>query len=238
VEILGLTTEGDRRLEVSLAAIGGKGLFVKELEEAMAEGRADIAVHSAKDVPVALPEGYALAAILERGEPRDAFVASRYRDLAALPAGARVGTSSPRRQCLLRSRHPQLIIEPLRGNVDTRVRKLDDGEFDALLLACSLRPACSASAWVTGSPRCWHRKSARPRRGRARWRSSAAPGVATCWRCWRRSTTRTPRAASWRSARSHARSPAAATCRWARTPGSRALACALTGSWARPTARC
>ena len=127
VEILGLTTEGDRRLTVSLATIGGKGLFVKELEEAMAQGRADMAVHSAKDVPAQLPEGYTLAAVLEREDPRDAFLSNRYRDLAALPAGARVGTSSLRRQCQLSARYPRLTIEPLRGNVDTRVRKLDDG---------------------------------------------------------------------------------------------------------------
>ncbi len=137
VEILGLTTEGDRRLTVSLATIGGKGLFVKELEEAMAEGRADMAVHSAKDVPAQLLEGFTLAAVLEREDPRDAFLSNRYRDPAALPAGARVGTSSLRRQCQLRARYPHLTIEPLRGNVDTRVRKLDAGEFDAVILAAA-----------------------------------------------------------------------------------------------------
>ncbi len=137
VEILGLTTEGDRRLSVSLAAIGGKGLFVKELEEAMAEGRADMAVHSAKDVPVHLPEGYLLAAMLEREDPRDAFVSNRYEGLAALPTGARVGTSSARRQCQLGARYPRLRIEPLRGNVDTRLRKLDAGQYDAVILAAA-----------------------------------------------------------------------------------------------------
>src|SRR5215813_5872499 len=137
VEILGLTTEGDRRLGVSLAAIGGKGLFVKELEEAMAEGRADMAVHSAKDVPMHMPDGYALAAMLEREDPRDAFLSNRYPELAALPAGARVGTSSLRRQCQLCARHPRLSIEPLRGNVDTRVRKLDEGQYDAVILAAA-----------------------------------------------------------------------------------------------------
>ena len=137
VGILGLTTEGDRRLSVSLASIGGKGLFVKELEEAMAAGRADMAVHSAKDVPVHLPEGYTLAAMLDRDDPRDAFLSNRYPDLAALPPGARVGTSSLRRQCQLNARHPQLRIEPLRGNVDTRVRKLDEGQYDAVILAAA-----------------------------------------------------------------------------------------------------
>ena len=137
IEILGLTTEGDRRLSVPLAAIGGKGLFVKELEEAIAAGRADIAVHSAKDVPVQLPDGYLLTAMLERQDPRDAFVSNRYRDLGALPPGARVGTSSLRRECQLRARHARLKIEPLRGNVDTRVKKLDEGDYDAVILAAA-----------------------------------------------------------------------------------------------------
>ena len=137
IEILGMTTEGDRRLNVSLASIGGKGLFVKELEEAMAQGRADIAVHSAKDVPMHLPAGFTLAAMLEREDPRDAFVSNRYGALDALPAGARVGTSSLRRECQLRARHTRLKIEPLRGNVDTRVKKLDDGQYDAVILAAA-----------------------------------------------------------------------------------------------------
>ncbi len=137
IEILGLTTEGDRRLDASLAKIGGKGLFVKELEDALAAGRADIAVHSVKDVPMTLPPGFVLAAIGERADPRDAFVSNRYADLAALPAGARVGTSSLRRECQLRARHPQLKLEPLRGNVTTRLKKLDDGQYDAVLLAAA-----------------------------------------------------------------------------------------------------
>ena len=137
VDILGLTTEGDRRLTVSLASIGGKGLFVKELEDALARGRADIAVHSAKDVPAQLPPGYGLAAVLEREDPRDAFVSNRFTGLAALPADARVGTSSLRRQCQLQARMPALKIEPLRGNVGTRLRKLDEGQFDAVVLAAA-----------------------------------------------------------------------------------------------------
>ena len=137
ISILGLTTEGDRRLDVSLAAIGGKGLFIKELEEALASGRADIAVHSMKDVPMALPAGFALAAIGERADPRDAFVSGRYPDLAALPPGARVGTSSLRRECQLRANYPRLRIEPLRGNVATRLRKLDAGDYEAVILAAA-----------------------------------------------------------------------------------------------------
>ena len=137
VSLLGMTTEGDRRLGSSLAKIGGKGLFVKELEQALAEGRADLAVHSAKDVPMHLPSGFTLAAFLERADPRDALVSSRYRTLAELPAGARVGTSSLRRECQLRAAHPRLRVEPLRGNVQTRLRKLDEGEYDAIILAAA-----------------------------------------------------------------------------------------------------
>lgn len=137
VNILGMTTEGDRKLGSSLAKIGGKGLFVKELEEALADGRADIAVHSLKDVPMHLPAGFALGAILARADPRDAFVSNTYSALAALPAGARVGTSSLRRESQLRTKFPHLRIEPLRGNVQTRLRKLDEGEYDAIILAAA-----------------------------------------------------------------------------------------------------
>jgi len=137
IGILGLTTEGDRRLDASLARIGGKGLFVKELEEALLSGRADIAVHSMKDLPMNLAREFALAAVSEREDPRDAFVARRYADLSALPAGGRVGTSSLRRECQLRARHPGLRIEPLRGNVTTRLRKLDAGDYDAVILAAA-----------------------------------------------------------------------------------------------------
>ena len=137
VDILGMTTEGDRKLGSSLAKIGGKGLFVKELEEALADGRADIAVHSLKDVPMHLPEGFALGAILDRADPRDAFVSNRYASLAAVPADALVGTSSLRRESQLRVKFPHLSIGALRGNVQTRLRKLDDGEFDAIILAAA-----------------------------------------------------------------------------------------------------
>jgi hydroxymethylbilane synthase len=132
-----MVTEGDRILDRALAEVGGKGLFIKELEVAMLEGRADLAVHSMKDVPADLPPGMTLAAVLERADPRDAFVSSRYRTLAELPAGARVGTSSLRRQCQLRHRRPDLEILQLRGNVDTRLRKLDEGQFDAIILAAA-----------------------------------------------------------------------------------------------------
>ncbi|BBF87697.1 MULTISPECIES: hydroxymethylbilane synthase [Aquitalea] len=137
VEILGMTTQGDQILDKTLSKIGGKGLFVKELEVALAEGRADLAVHSIKDVPMVLPEGFALAAICEREDPRDAFVSNKYASLAELPAGSVVGTSSLRRESQLRARYPQLVIKPLRGNVQTRLRKLDEGEYDAIILAAA-----------------------------------------------------------------------------------------------------
>jgi hydroxymethylbilane synthase len=137
VSILGITTQGDRTLGTSLAKIGGKGLFVKELEDALAEARADIAVHSVKDVPMNLPSGFALAAITERADPRDAFVSNRYKNLGDLPASGRVGTSSLRRESLLRAHYPQLAVEPLRGNVQTRLSKLDAGQYDAIILAAA-----------------------------------------------------------------------------------------------------
>jgi len=137
VEILGMTTKGDQILDRPLSQIGGKGLFIKELEVAMEEGRADLAVHSLKDVPMDMPEGFALAAISARENPCDAFVSNRFDGLDALPAGAVVGTSSLRREAILRARHPHLKIEPLRGNLDTRLRKLDDGQYDAIILAAA-----------------------------------------------------------------------------------------------------
>jgi hydroxymethylbilane synthase len=137
VELLGMTTQGDRILDVTLNKIGGKGLFVKELEQALQDGRADLAVHSLKDVPMVLPDGFALAAIGEREDPRDAFVSSQYRQLSALPPGAVVGTSSLRRESQLRARYPHLDIQPLRGNVNTRLRKLDEGQYAAIILAAA-----------------------------------------------------------------------------------------------------
>ncbi len=137
VKILGMTTRGDQILDRTLSKVGGKGLFVKELEVAMAEGRADLAVHSLKDVPMELPEGFALAAVLEREDPRDAFVSNDYDSLDALPAGAILGTSSLRRQALIAARYPHLVIKPLRGNLDTRLGKLDRGEYAAIILAAA-----------------------------------------------------------------------------------------------------
>lgn len=137
VELVTMTTRGDQILDSPLAKVGGKGLFVKELEQALLEGRADIAVHSMKDVPVDLPEGLGLAVILEREDPRDAFVSNQYAALEDLPQGAHVGTSSLRRQCQLYALRPDLVIGDLRGNVNTRLDKLDRGDYDAIILACA-----------------------------------------------------------------------------------------------------
>ncbi len=135
VELLGMTSRGDQLLDVPLAKVGGKGLFVKELETALLDGSADIAVHSMKDVPMAFPPGLGLGVICEREDPSDAFVSNSYATLDQLPAGSVVGTSSLRRECQLRSRRPDLQVKFLRGNVNTRLRKLDEGEYDAVILA-------------------------------------------------------------------------------------------------------
>lgn len=137
VKILGMTTRGDQILDRALSKVGGKGLFVKELETALADGRADLAVHSLKDVPMELPEDFALTAIMEREDPRDAFVSNDYASLEVLPPGSVVGTSSLRREAMLRTRYPQLVVRPLRGNLDTRLAKLDRGEYAAVILAAA-----------------------------------------------------------------------------------------------------
>ena len=135
VKLLGMTTKGDQILDKTLSKIGGKGLFVKELELAMQQGAAHLAVHSLKDVPMELPEGFVLAAVSSREDPRDAFVSPRYETLESMPAGSVVGTASLRRELMLRSKFPHLVVEPVRGNVGTRLRKLDSGEYDALIMA-------------------------------------------------------------------------------------------------------
>ena len=137
VELLGMTTRGDQILDRALSKVGGKGLFVKELETALETGAAHLAVHSLKDVPMDLPSGFALAAVWQREDPRDAFVSNRYASLSELPRGAVVGTSSLRRVVQLLAARPDLQIEPLRGNLDTRLRKLDAGGFDAIVLAAA-----------------------------------------------------------------------------------------------------
>jgi hydroxymethylbilane synthase len=135
VELVTMSTQGDKILDTPLAKIGGKGLFVKELEQGMLDGRADIAAHSIKDVPMEFPEGLFLATIMEREEPRDAFVSNHYANIDELPQGAIVGTCSLRRRCQLLSRRPDLVIKDLRGNVNSRLAKLDNGDYDAIVLA-------------------------------------------------------------------------------------------------------
>ncbi|BAN22439.1 porphobilinogen deaminase [Caballeronia insecticola] len=137
MKILGMTTRGDQILDRTLSKVGGKGLFVKELEAALADGRADLAVHSLKDVPMELPEGFALGAILAREDPCDAFVSPHYESLDALPVGSVVGTSSLRREAMIRARFSHLDVRPLRGNLDTRLAKLDRGEYAAIILAAA-----------------------------------------------------------------------------------------------------
>jgi len=137
VKLLGMTTQGDQILDRSLSKVGGKGLFVKELEVALHEGQADIAVHSLKDVPMDMPDGFELACVMEREDPRDAWVSPQYARLEDLPQGAVVGTSSLRRTVLLRALRPDLKIEPLRGNLDTRLRKLDEGQYAGIVLAAA-----------------------------------------------------------------------------------------------------
>lgn len=137
IELVSMTTEGDRILDAPLATVGGKGLFLKELEQALLDGRADIAVHSLKDVTVTLPTGLHIPVIGEREDPRDAFVSNSFASLADLPAGARVGTSSLRRTCQLRALYPHIEVINLRGNVNSRLAKLDAGQFDAIVLACA-----------------------------------------------------------------------------------------------------
>ncbi len=137
VELVKMSTKGDQLLDSPLAKVGGKGLFVKELEVGLLQGEADIAVHSLKDVPVTVAEGLHLPVVLARHDPRDAFVANHYRTLAELPAGARLGSSSLRRQCQIRARYPDLVVTDLRGNIHTRLRKLDEGQYDAIILAAA-----------------------------------------------------------------------------------------------------
>jgi hydroxymethylbilane synthase len=150
VELIGMVTRGDRILDSPLAKVGGKGLFVKELEQGLLDGRADLAVHSMKDVPVNFPAGLGLPVILAREDPRDAFVSRRYPHLDALPSSARVGTSSLRRQCQLAARYPRWEIRSLRGNVNSRLAKLDAGEYDAIILAAAGLKRLGLAERITG----------------------------------------------------------------------------------------
>src|SRR5690625_726498 len=134
-QLLEMTTKGDRSLDRTLSKVGGKGLFIKELETALLDGRADLAVHSLKDVPVELTSPFAMPVVMQRDDPRDAFVSNNYEGLHTMPEGSVVGTSSLRREAQVRNRFPHLTVKPLRGNVNTRLRKLDEGQYDAIILA-------------------------------------------------------------------------------------------------------
>ncbi len=190
VELLGMTTQGDRILDRTLSKVGGKGLFVKELEVALEEGRAHVAVHSLKDVPMELPEGFELACVMEREDPRDAFVSPRHACLADLPQGAVVGTSSLRRQVLLQALRPDLVIQPLRGNprhppAQARRRPVRRHRAGG-------RGPSSAWAWKAASAPCSSpTKCCRPP-ARARWAWRCDPNAMTCCRRWHRSPTRPP----------------------------------------------
>lgn len=188
VELVPLSTRGDEILDRSLATIGGKGLFLKELEIAMLEDRADIAVHSLKDVPAELDEGFELSAILPRADAADAFISNRYKSIADLPNGARVGTSSLRRQAQLRALRPDLQLLDLRGNVNTRLAKLDEGHYEAIILACAGVDRLGMSHRITlrlASPD-W---LPAPDRVRSPWnRARTTHACANCLPC---STTRT-----------------------------------------------
>lgn len=198
ITLVPLSTRGDQVLDRSLAAVGGKGLFLKELEEAMLRGEAECAVHSLKDVPMELEGPFVLPAILERADHADAFVSNNHDDIASLPFGARVGSSSLRRQAQLRALRPDLQLVDLRGNVNTRLAKLDAGEYDAILLACAgLQRLASTAA----SARASMRRHGCPHRHRARSRWNAAKTTKRRARCSLRSTTRRRDAASRPSAR-------------------------------------
>ena len=210
VRLLGMTTRGDQILDRTLSKVGGKGLFVKELETALEDGRAQLAVHSLKDVPMELPEGFVLAAVLEREDPRDALVSSTFDSLAALPQGACVGTSSLRRVTQLKNLRPDLRIEPLRGNLDTRLRKLDEGQYDAIVLAAAglkrlnldgrIRQYFGVDEMI---PCAWPARISMP--------SAPCPAQGIIWTRWCTGRPGWPRR---RNARSRARWAAVARCRW------------------------
>ena len=204
VDILGMTTQGDQILDKTLSKIGGKGLFIKELETALQENRADLAVHSLKDVPMDLPQGFVLVAVGERANPFDALVSNRYERLEELPEGAVVGTSSLRREAQLRARFPHLQVKPLRGNVQTRLAKLDNGDYDAIILAAAGLERLQLHGRI---------RSLLPRTAPLWWTSLC------------RSTMRKPPPALPPSARWHGRWAAAAKCRWARIARQTNTAC-------------
>jgi uroporphyrinogen-III synthase len=233
VELLGMTTRGDQILDRPLAKVGGKGLFVKELETAL-DRAADIAVHSMKDVPMTLAPEFALVAIAEREVPLDAFVSNKYESLDDMPPGAVVGTSSLRRESQIHAQYPMLAVTSLRGNLDTRLRKLDEGQYDAIILAAAgLTRLGLASRIRSTLP---SEVSCRPP-ARARWASRRCPTGPKSPPGSPRSPTPAPPPACAPSAPPPARWPAAAKCRWAPTPRCRTASCGCAASWRCPMAR-
>ena len=187
VELVTFTTQGDKILDVPLAKIGGKGLFVKELESAMLDGRADIAVHSMKDVPMEFPEGLELGVICDRENPLDAFVSNKYKALAEMPEGSVLGTSSLRRGCQAKERRPDLEVKSLRGNVQTRLGKMDAGEYDAIILPLQV---CCVWKWMSALPHSCRQKNHCQRVDRVPLGLSGAVLIKTFMPCSRRCTTK------------------------------------------------
>jgi hydroxymethylbilane synthase len=218
VELVPMTTQGDRILDRSLAQVGGKGLFIKELEIAITEGRADIAVHSMKDVPSDMPPGMTLAAMLPRADPSDAFVSLRHENFSSLPQGARVGTSSLRRQCQLKDARSDLQMLTLRGNVETRLRKLQEDHYDAIVLAAAGLISASKIASLTGST--W--RSSYLQWARASSVSNAVRMTLAASKRCARSTTRLPGNVAKPSGRSHSDCREVVSRRSRRMRGSRA----------------
>ena len=226
VTLLGITTQGDRVVDRPLADIGGKGLFIKELEQAMADGRADLAVHSLKDVPMEMPPGFVLAAIMKREDPRDAWVSNRFPSIAALPAKSVVGTSSLRREAQLRERYPGIDVVPLRGNVNTRLKKLDDGQYAAIILAAAglkrLGFADRIAALLDPG-------DSLPAVGQGRWRWNVAPIAPTSSRHSLRSLTARRRLRRPPSVPSACASAEVATRRSRLSPSGRTTGCDCAG---------
>ena len=232
VDLLGMTTRGDQILDRTLSKVGGKGLFVKELEVALLEGRADLAVHSLKDVPMELPPEFELAAVMTREDPRDCVVSTRYATLEEMPAGTRIGTSSLRRELMLRARFPHLAIQSIRGNVGTRLAKLDRGEFDALVMAAAgLKRLGLAESHPPDHSDHGVAAGAGTRRARHRGAARASDRPRRCSRRWtiRRRARRRPPSAACRAGWA-----AVARCRWRPTPKSKAATCACAPWSATP----
>jgi len=218
VEVIAIRTEGDRRAEARLATIGGKGLFVREIEQALLRGEADVAVHSLKDLPAEVPPGLTLAVYPEREDPRDVLITREPGGLDELPRGAVVGTSSPRRRALVLALRADLVVTPIRGNVDTRLAKLATGDWSE---CCSPQPVCDVSAWRRAMRRHWLPRCSYRRSGRACWPCRSAPTTPRHSPRCGRSTTRRLASAQWPSAPSSRASVPPASRRWRRTRATR-----------------